>query len=227
MSSIKLKTLRPLFRKLKTKMTCIIQSDSLPDTDSVHSVNYDPRHIFQTGKNPQLFVFDLDYTLWPFDNGLEIIGPFKTSTNGIVDYYGNSSNPYPDVCEIMSALVDYGIPIAIASRNAGVDGVKSLLQQIKFDCKKGTISIWDALPSPGHFHAYSSGISLGKNLHFTGLIKNTGIEFSQMLFFDDNPENIVYAKRQGTISIQVRKNTGLTWNAIQQGLLLWREMYDL
>jgi magnesium-dependent phosphatase 1 len=177
---------------------------------------------FAAGPLPSLCVFDLDWTLWPFDCGVEFQGPFtKWPGCGILDLFGRPVHPYKDVCGIMAALVDANVPIAIASRNPGVSGLQSLLRLISFECKRGTLSIWDAI-APGCFHAYSSSNTGGKNKHFAALRAASGVMFDQMVFFDDMPDNIMMAQKQGTLSCQVGKN-GLTWDAVTDTFRAWRD----
>lgn len=183
-----------------------------------------PGFDFATGPMPGLCVFDLDWTLWPFDCGVEVLGPFtKWPDCGIIDRYGRPANPHKDVCAIMAALVDANVPIAIASRNPGVYGLESLLRAITLKCKRGSLSLWDAI-APRCFHAYSSDRTGGKNKHFAALRLASGVMFNQMVFFDDMPDNILMAKKQGTVSCQVSKN-GLTWHALNDTLLAWRQRH--
>lgn len=172
--------------------------------------------------NPKLVVFDLDFTLWPFDcGGNSNIGPFRRSVNGIiVDKYGRMSNPYTDVLGILSALVNNDIPIAICSRNPDVYSIVDLMNHIRFDCKKGNVSLMDCLPNTNYIHAYSSDKSGGKNKHFTALRAALGIEFNQMIFFDDLMENITFAVKMGITSVLVKE--GLTWEALKIGIEAWR-----
>ena len=178
--------------------------------------------LLANGVNPGLAVFDLDWTIWPYDCGCEVLPPFRTMPWGIVDGRGYSANPYKDVRGIMAALVDAGVPIAIASRNPDMAVLESLLRLITFECGRGTISIWDALPSPAYFRAHSSGGLKGKANHFAALKEASGVDYDQMLFFDDLPENIYYAKKQGITSVSVA-GRGLTWWGLGDGLVAYKQ----
>lgn len=180
--------------------------------------------LFTNGKLPQLFVFDLDFTLWPFDCGKDVWAPYTVNMFGITDWFGRPANPCADVRSIIGALIDNDVPFAIASRNPAIGEIEALLKAIKVDCKKGSISIWDALPSPNYVQAYSSGGFNGKRKHFAALNKLTGVEYNQMLFFDDLPENIKYAFAQDIISVQLGK-AGLTWERVSAGLNAWRAVF--
>jgi magnesium-dependent phosphatase 1 len=180
------------------------------------------RLLFEGGANPKLVVFDLDYTLWPFDCGLQVVGPFSPGVaGGIVDGRGYPANPFKDVRVICAALIDYDIPFAIASRNPGLSHIESLLRTIRFDCKRGNISIWDALPGPGYIHAYSSNGVAGKNRHFAALNAACNVPYKQMLYFDDLEENVASARALGCTAYKVGRS-GLTWLALGEALRAWR-----
>jgi FMN phosphatase YigB (HAD superfamily) len=48
------------------------------------------------------------------------------------------------------------------------------------------------------------------------------IAFSDMLFFDDNLENILVAQHSGVTSVHVSQKYGLNWRAFMDGLTGWR-----
>jgi magnesium-dependent phosphatase 1 len=146
---------------------------------------------------------------------------------GILDKWGAPANPYADVRGIMATLVDHGIPIAIATRNPDVASVSNLLRTIKFACKKGSISIYDAVGNPAYIQAYGSGGCGGKTKHFTALRQVTGVDFSQMIFFDDLEENIHFAERLGITSVLLRHWIGLTWESLIAGLVMWRSKHAI
>lgn len=172
--------------------------------------------------NPKLVVFDLDFTLWPFDCGSNSnLAPFRRSISGIVvDRFGRMSNPYKDVLGVLSSLVNNDIPIAICSRNPDIHSIVDLMSNIRFDCKKGNVSLLDCLPTTNYIQAYSSDKTGGKNKHFTALKELLGVEFNQMIFFDDLLDNINYAVKMGITSVLVKE--GLTWEALRIGVEAWR-----
>ena len=178
------------------------------------------------GTNPKLAVFDLDFTIWPFDCDKDVLAPFSVDFfGGVYDRYGRTSNSYCDVPSIIAALVDAGIPIAYASRNPSAHHIESLLRLIAIcpKTKPHIKTLWDALPSRAFFHAYSSaGYGRGKARHFAAIHAATGISYKDMVFFDDLPENIVHAQAQGITSVLVNRR-GLTWEAMTQGIHSWRQ----
>jgi magnesium-dependent phosphatase 1 len=187
--------------------------------------------------NPGAFVFDLDYTIWPFDCDKDVIAPFTMCDDGnIRDRNGKLANPYPDVPSIIAHIIDKGIPIIFASRNRSRNSIKALLKTIPIMCyNKNIKTLWDALMLPNLLHAYSSdGIGNGKDKHFAAIYKDTLINFTRMIFYDDIPENIDAAKAQGTTSILLSRTHGLTWQKFSEGIVEWRSrkmhkltLYDL
>jgi magnesium-dependent phosphatase 1 len=55
---------------------------------------------------PELFVFDLDYTLWPFWVDTHVSPPLKAVSNGskVKDHYGESFQFFEDVANILPAV---------------------------------------------------------------------------------------------------------------------------
>jgi magnesium-dependent phosphatase 1 len=55
---------------------------------------------------PQLFVFDLDYTLWPFWVDTHVSPPLKAIESGtrVRDHYGETFRFFDDVGNILSAV---------------------------------------------------------------------------------------------------------------------------
>ena len=175
--------------------------------------------------NPSLLIFDCDYTIWPFDCDKDVVAPFmKTTWSGVYDYFGRPSNAYHDVPGIFGAIQDAGIPVAFLSRNPSAHSVRELLEALPCLNKVGAVekSLWDTMPSPQYFHAYSSGgIGKGKDRHFTALQAVCGIPFADMAFFDDQVDNIKAASRMGVTSVHLNRN-GLTTSAFICGIEGWR-----
>jgi len=174
---------------------------------------------------PDLFAFDLDYTIWPFDCDKNVVAPFHNDEYGnVFDRYGTCANPYPDVAYIIGTIIDYGIPIAFVSRNPSRNSILQLLNKIPIVTKRvGIKTLGDALCTDNLLQAYSSkGLSDAKNTHFAEIKKHTCINFNKMIFFDDLPQNIEAAKAQGTTSILVNRQEGLTWAKFTEGVEEWR-----
>ena len=180
----------------------------------------------RAGPTPSILIFDCDWTLYPFDCDKDRIGPFSWQIwHGVVDYYGRPSNSYTDVSNIFGAIIDSGISVAFLSRNPSAHHVKQLLSVIPCNTKVERTKkfLLNAMPSDSYFHAYSSnGFGKGKDKHFRALRADSSIPFSEMLFFDDMPENVSAAEVQGTTSVLLGR-MGLTLEAFTGGLQRWRQ----
>jgi magnesium-dependent phosphatase 1 len=179
--------------------------------------------------SPNLIVFDLDYTIWPFDCGKDVVRPFSRDLDGnITDFYGRNANPYPDVSNILGAIVDANINIAFASRNSDQKSIENLLRLIPINCyKKPYKTLWDALIIPSiYLHAYSNrnyggARGIGKDKHFTTIRQYTLIDYKRMIFFDDLIENIIDAREKGITSMLVGKE-GLTTHNFIDAVNEWK-----
>jgi magnesium-dependent phosphatase 1 len=185
--------------------------------------------IFSEGPNPAIYIFDCDYTIWPYDcNGnrfRDANPPFFCYEDGtVVDKYGKIINPYPNVPHILGALYDAGIQVAYASRNPSSNYVEELLKVIPLVSKTPGLKLWDCLCGRRDlFHAYSSGGTNNKLLHFSAIHAATGLTFTDMVFFDDGPINVSHAESIGIISSLLNQSTGLTWDAIDTVVGRWRQ----
>jgi hypothetical protein len=59
-------------------------------------------------------------------------------------------------------------------------------------------------------------------LHLTKIKDTAKIDFNNMVFFDDNRNNVEHAETLGVISVLLSKETGLTWDAVDYALGRWR-----
>ena len=174
---------------------------------------------------PGLVVFDLDFTVWPFDCHKDRAMPFTKNETNVYDYKGRIANCYPDIPTIIGLLVDNNVPIAFASRNPSRDHIIELLKISEIKTKKGRMNLWNILPNPNYLQAYSSGFyGYAKNHHFNRLQIITGVDFDKMLFFDDLPQNIDQAKTKGITSIQLGKS-GVTMELFNMGLKLYNDSH--
>jgi magnesium-dependent phosphatase 1 len=184
-----------------------------------------PPTVFDMGPNPRMLVFDLDYTVWPFDCDMNVIAPFFWApyTNMVVDRFGRSAMPYKDVQSIIAAAVDAGITIAYASRNPSAGPIEALLRAIPIAPRKysDVDSLWAALPSRDYFHAYSSGGAKGKTKHFAAIQAASGVAYEDMVFFDDVDDNLMRAREMGIISVKMGPR-GLWWDDLEMGVRRWR-----
>jgi len=156
---------------------------------------------------PKLLVLDLDWTVWKGDCGVNFLEPFTTSSTGVVfDAYFRRVCLFPEVKEILAEFHAAGVKIAFASRNEGYGRCKQLLEA--FD-------LWSYAET---LLAMSSGRSKNKDPHFKILNGTTGIDYTEMLFVDDLPQNIDGAREMGVVSVLCDHMKGLCWDRIDAGL---------
>jgi len=164
-----------------------------------------------------LIVFDCDYTLWPFDCDKDVVAPFYAHVaGGIIDRSWRPANPFPEVREVFQYIAEHKMSFAIASRNPSASSIAQLLACIMIPVDGAHKSVWSML-SPKCFHAYSSGGAKAKTAHFARISQATGRPVSEMVFFDDLPENVQVASEQGATCVLVGKN-GLTMAAFKCAL---------
>jgi magnesium-dependent phosphatase-1 len=156
---------------------------------------------------PKLLVLDLDWTVWKGDCGVNFMEPFTASSTGVVfDAYYRRVRLFPEVQEILAEFHAAGVKIAFASRNQGYSRCRQLLEA--FD-------LWSYAEV---LLAMSSGSSNNKDPHFKILTGTTGIEYKDMLFVDDLPQNIDGARKLGVVSVLCDHMKGLCWDRIDSGL---------
>eukprot|EP01135_Chromosphaera_perkinsii_P008563 Nk52_evm5s1401 gene=Nk52_evmTU5s1401 len=142
----------------------------------------------------KLVAFDIDETLWPFWVDTHVRPPFKLLAEAerhsgfeAKDRYGTLIKLFPDVREIIHKLKKDGFLLAAVSRTDDPPASKQLLKLLDlhdaFDFKE----IY-----PGR-----------KTTHFSKIARDSGVSFSEMIFFDDEIRNIHDMNAQGLKSVHV------------------------
>ena len=151
---------------------------------------------------PKLFVFDLDYTLWPFWCDTHVTAPFKKleGSRKIVDKRNKPVKLYPDTKLILETLKQEGFLIAAASRTETPDVAEELLDV--FDIKK--------------FFDYKEIFPDRKLKHFGNIKRDSGIEYEKMIFFDDEQRNIDDIGALGVTCLYV--DHGISFYEVLKGL---------
>ncbi|PSN73603.1 magnesium-dependent phosphatase-1 [Corynespora cassiicola Philippines] len=165
---------------------------------------------------PKIVVFDLDYTLWPFWVDTHVTPPIKAQEGGlkVKDRYGEGYGFYSDVGGILDALKQKGIIIGVASRTSAPDLGREMLKLLKIPSTSG--SSQRAIDYFDHLQIYPGS----KTTHFERIHRDSGIEYEEMLFFDDESRN-KNVEVLGVVMKLVRD--GVTREEIDAGIRSWRK----
>lgn len=161
---------------------------------------------------PRVLVFDLDYTLWPLWVDTHVSGSLKPSADHLTvsDRHGESFGFYTDVTSILLAAKEKGTLLAAASRTHAPSTAREALRLLKLEGKTRAIDVFDVLEIyPGD-----------KKTHFQKIKKQTGIEFNEMVFFDDEERNR-NVEQLGVTMRLVRD--GVTSHEVEEGVKEWRK----
>ncbi|ANB15194.1 acid phosphatase (predicted) [Sugiyamaella lignohabitans] len=63
--------------------------------------------------------------------------------------------------------------------------------------------------------------------HFNEIQKLTGVDYKDMVFFDDEARNRDVEQRLGVTFVLVQEETGVNWDVFNRGLELWRKKNNL
>ncbi|KAK3904805.1 magnesium-dependent phosphatase-1 [Staphylotrichum tortipilum] len=173
---------------------------------------------------PRLFVFDLDYTLWPFYSDIHISTPIRLVPNSspptLADRNGEHFTLYHDAPHILRLLSSLpNTRLAVASKSPVGDLCREVLKLLRLPpageggSDKGPKRTVDAFD--GGLEIYEGS----KLRHFEVIAKRTGVPFGQMLFFDDERPNLEVESLGVTMRL-IRD--GLTWEELEKGIMQWR-----
>ncbi|MDC7239081.1 MAG: magnesium-dependent phosphatase-1 [Spirochaetales bacterium] len=136
-----------------------------------------------------LFVFDLDFTLW--DCGGTWCDctrpPYRRDGQAVADAAGREITLYHDVLDIIRDLKSLNHQIAAASRTHEPAWARQLLILLDADHLFDYMEIY---PGPKH-------------PHFKSLREKSGLDYSEMAFFDDEERNIRDISALGVKSVFV------------------------
>ncbi|KAI4638772.1 hypothetical protein J4E93_009800 [Alternaria ventricosa] len=165
---------------------------------------------------PKIVVFDLDYTLWPFWVDTHVTPPLKPVEGGlkVKDKYGEGFGFYNDVGGVLEALKHKNILIAAASRTCAPDLGREMLKLLKIPSANGSSS--RAIDYFDHMQIYPGS----KTTHFQRIHRDSGIDYEEMLFFDDESRN----KNVEVLGVTMQLiKDGVTRDEIDRGVQSWRK----
>ena len=150
----------------------------------------------------ELIVFDLDFTLW--DCGGTwcdcLAPPFRVRNDRVIDRWDRQVRLYPDVHGILDFCDEASITMALASRTEQPDWARQLIELLGIQ----------------HRFEFAEIYPSSKLKHFAALRRSSGIDYSRMLFFDDEQRNIDEVSTLGVTSIFVRR--GISQDLFESGL---------
>jgi len=151
----------------------------------------------------KLVVFDLDFTLWDAGGTWcdHTNPPYKKVGNYVEDTYGRQIMLYPDVIDILNELKESKIKTAIASRTGEPSWAKRLINLFEIE----------------DYFDYKEIFPSSKIQHFTNLKEDSGIDFQNMVFFDDEMINIHEVGSLGVLAVYVDSgvSSSIVWDAIE------------
>lgn len=172
---------------------------------------------------PKLFVFDLDYTLWPFWVDTHVSAPVKTRDNNsrCVDRWGESFAFYPAVSSILHACRIRDIPLALASRTHAPDLARDMLKALHIipTFSDNPAADTRSIRALDYFD-YIQIFPGNKTLHFTRIQQASGVPYDEMIFFDDEARNRNVQTEMGVTFCLVRD--GMTKEEVDRGVWEWR-----
>ncbi len=185
---------------------------------------------------PRLFVFDLDYTLWPFWVDTHVTPPLKavatSSHTAAADKFGEAFTFYPDVSGVLHVLPQLGVSMALASRTTTPDLARDLLKLLRVvppspqanGSDQGDDGSGREKDKPRRaLDVFDGGMEIypgTKIRHMEAINKRTGIPYSDILFFDDESRNFE-VESLGVTMCLVRD--GVSWAEVERGVKEWRQ----
>eukprot|EP00607_Mallomonas_marina_P000595 CAMPEP_0182428684 /NCGR_PEP_ID=MMETSP1167-20130531/23208_1 /TAXON_ID=2988 /ORGANISM="Mallomonas Sp, Strain CCMP3275" /LENGTH=175 /DNA_ID=CAMNT_0024611713 /DNA_START=62 /DNA_END=589 /DNA_ORIENTATION=+ len=164
---------------------------------------------------PRLVVFDLDYTLWRPELYMMSGSPYRKDAQGrILDRRGTEISLFPGVEDILREVKSWGSSTQL--------GVASRTDEVKWAAEVLDLMTLDGVPLSNLFD-YKEIYPTSKTRHFRKLQKDSGIPYSEMIFFDDWDLNCDEVSQLGVMCIHCP--SGLNIRAWKNGMRQWNNAY--
>lgn len=182
-----------------------------------------------SGALPGLVVFDLDYTLWPLWVDTHVDSPLRRRGNDINKVYDRNSQAlqfFPHVPSILFWLKRRGIPIAAASRTSAPTVARQALNGLFLVDDSHLIEGSEPHASPKVVKAadlfeYEEIYPGSKITHFRNLQRDSGVEYEDMIFFDDEYRNAEVGSKLGVHFVEVG-HAGTDLGLVEKAIREWR-----
>ncbi|RKP01856.1 hypothetical protein CXG81DRAFT_25488 [Caulochytrium protostelioides] len=177
---------------------------------------------------PKVIVFDLDYTLWARHIDCSYGPPFTwdKAYGTARDARGEPLRLFPDVPAILTALAQRtDTVVAAASRTTTPAWARAILPVIQVPVAGDAAARVAAdgashVPLDRFFSPVREIYPTSKLRHFAAIQAQTGADYRDMLFFDDEFDNIRTIRGLGVTCVYIEED-GMTWRAMREGLDEW------
>eukprot|EP01038_Epipyxis_sp_PR26KG_P008351 gene8351-11297_t len=109
---------------------------------------------------------------------------------------------FPEVRDVLEWCIDNNVVLTICSKCPDIAVPEKILKSLQ---------MWEWFLFPQVFQ-------YRKSYHFRNLSEAIGLQYSNFLFFDDQPSNIRDVSSLGVVGCLVNKKTGLNWASFIRGL---------
>lgn len=169
---------------------------------------------------PGAFLFDLDFTCWPFWLDSYTDGPpFRQHADGVtvVDSHGTRVEMNSHVPEILCALHKAKMPIVLCSRSDAPEWCYEVIRLYVLDPgHMPPLRFQDVIHPASVVRPARSKVQHLKEIQFA-----LQIPFERLLFFDDEERICEEARGMGVRCVNVGKESGVTRDMFEHGLRLF------
>ncbi|XP_052232590.1 uncharacterized protein LOC127845847 isoform X2 [Dreissena polymorpha] len=155
---------------------------------------------------PKVIVFDLDYTLWPFwvDRQMNIELPFKqVGLHKVCDASGREVKSFPDITHLLQRLHSEGYKLGIASEAFYKEECAKLVKLFGWE----------------EYIDYQEIYPGSKIFHFVKIKRASGVDFCDMLYFDDEKEHLAEVAGTCTGITTVWADRGVSEEIMEEAFL--------